>query len=169
MSRGCSISSKRANRQTDYVLFRRSVPYTCRKPKADFIHKTPYAAGRSIFTPRGLCMMCFSNWLPSLPEVLKGIMAENLDICNAAVSLLIKADALAARLSGRIRKRSLRRWATTDAGCHSTVTPPSPSRRRARWCRCQSVVRISCSHDKYLLDIGSCTNYVHACLDWDGV
>jgi hypothetical protein len=42
-------------------------------------------------------MMCFSNWLPSLPEVLKGIMAENLDIRNAAVSLLVKADPLAAR------------------------------------------------------------------------
>jgi len=40
-------------------------------------------------------MMCFSNWLPSLPEVLKGIMAENLDICNTAVSPLVKADALA--------------------------------------------------------------------------
>jgi len=32
----------------------------------------------------------------------KGAMAENLDILNAAVSLLIKAALLAARFSGRV-------------------------------------------------------------------
>lgn len=42
-------------------------------------------------------------------------MAENLDICNAAVSLLIKAALLAARFSGRVRKRSLKRLAGIDA------------------------------------------------------
>jgi len=52
-------------------------------------------------------------------------MAENLDIRNAAVSLLVKADPLAARFSGRVRKRSLKRLAAMDAGCHSTATPPS--------------------------------------------
>ena len=41
-------------------------------------------------------------------------MAENLDILNAAVSLLIKAALLAARFSGRVRKRSLKRLAAMD-------------------------------------------------------
>jgi hypothetical protein len=42
-------------------------------------------------------------------------MAENLDILNAAVSLLIRAALLAARFSGRVRKRSLKRLATMDS------------------------------------------------------
>jgi len=41
-------------------------------------------------------------------------MAENLDVLNTAVSLLIKAALLAARFSGRVRKRSLRRLAAVD-------------------------------------------------------
>jgi len=41
-------------------------------------------------------------------------MAENLDILNAAVSLLIRAALLAARFSGRIRQRSLKRLAAMD-------------------------------------------------------
>ena len=42
------------------------------------------------------------------------IMNKNLDIINFAVSLIIKAALIAARFSGRARKRSLRRLATTD-------------------------------------------------------
>jgi hypothetical protein len=42
-------------------------------------------------------------------------MAESLVILNAAVSLVIKAALLAARFSGRVRKRSLKRLATMDA------------------------------------------------------
>jgi transposase len=42
-------------------------------------------------------------------------MADNLDILNAAVSLLIKAARLAARFSGRLRQRSLKRLAAKDA------------------------------------------------------
>jgi len=41
-------------------------------------------------------------------------MAENLDILNTAVSLLIKAALLAARCSGRVRKRSLKLLAAED-------------------------------------------------------
>jgi hypothetical protein len=41
-------------------------------------------------------------------------MAENLDILNAAVSLLVRAGLLAARFSGQVRKRSLNRLATKD-------------------------------------------------------
>jgi len=41
-------------------------------------------------------------------------MAENLDILNAAVSLLVKAVLPAARFSGRVRKRSLKRLAAKD-------------------------------------------------------
>jgi transposase-like protein len=41
-------------------------------------------------------------------------MAENLDILNTAVSLLIRAALLAARFSGRARQRSLKRLAVTD-------------------------------------------------------
>ena len=41
-------------------------------------------------------------------------MAENLDILNAAVSLLIRAALLAARFSGRVRRRSLKRLAAMD-------------------------------------------------------
>ena len=41
-------------------------------------------------------------------------MAENLDALNAAVSLLIRAVLLAARFSGRVRRRSLKRLATMD-------------------------------------------------------
>jgi len=39
-------------------------------------------------------------------------MAENLDILNAAVSLLVRAALPAARFSGRDRRRSLKRLAT---------------------------------------------------------
>jgi hypothetical protein len=42
-------------------------------------------------------------------------MTENLHILNAAVSLLVKAALLAARFSGRVRKRSLKRLAAMDA------------------------------------------------------
>ncbi|HUV62873.1 MAG TPA: DDE-type integrase/transposase/recombinase [Sedimentisphaerales bacterium] len=41
-------------------------------------------------------------------------MAENLDILNAAVSLLVRAALLAARFSGRVRRRSLKRLAAMD-------------------------------------------------------
>jgi hypothetical protein len=41
-------------------------------------------------------------------------MAENLDILSTGVSLLVKAALLAARSSGRVRRRSLRRLATRD-------------------------------------------------------
>jgi transposase InsO family protein len=41
-------------------------------------------------------------------------MKKNLDITNSAVSLIIKAALIAARFSGRARKRSLRRLATMD-------------------------------------------------------
>jgi putative transposase len=42
-------------------------------------------------------------------------MAENLDVLDTAVSLLIRAVLLAARFSGRVRRRSLKRLATMDA------------------------------------------------------
>ena len=41
-------------------------------------------------------------------------MTTNPDIINAAVSLIIKAALLAARFSGRVRKRSLKRLASMD-------------------------------------------------------
>lgn len=41
-------------------------------------------------------------------------MAENLDVLNTAVSLLIRAVLLAARFSGRVRTRSLKRLAARD-------------------------------------------------------
>ncbi len=41
-------------------------------------------------------------------------MTKNIDIINAAVELIIKAAILAARFSGRIRKRSLKRLAEMD-------------------------------------------------------
>jgi transposase len=41
-------------------------------------------------------------------------MTKNLDIISAAVSLIIKAALLAARFSGRVRKRSLKRLAAMD-------------------------------------------------------
>ncbi len=42
-------------------------------------------------------------------------MTNNLDIVNAAVTLIIKAALLAARFSGRVRKRSLKRLSKMDA------------------------------------------------------
>ena len=42
-------------------------------------------------------------------------MAENLDVVNTTVSLLIRATLLAARFSGRVRRRSLKRLAAMDA------------------------------------------------------
>jgi len=42
------------------------------------------------------------------------VMTKNLDIINAAVSLIIKAALLAARFSGRVRKRSLKRLSAMD-------------------------------------------------------
>jgi hypothetical protein len=41
-------------------------------------------------------------------------MAENLDTLNTAVSLLIRAVLLAARFSGRVRRRSLERLTARD-------------------------------------------------------
>ena len=41
-------------------------------------------------------------------------MATNNEIVNAAVTLIAKAAILAARFSGRARKRSLKRLASTD-------------------------------------------------------
>jgi hypothetical protein len=42
-------------------------------------------------------------------------MAENLESFNAAVSLLIRAALLAARFSGRVHRRILKRLATRNA------------------------------------------------------
>jgi hypothetical protein len=42
-------------------------------------------------------------------------MADNIEILNAAVSLLVRAALLAARFSGRMRQRSLKRLAAKDA------------------------------------------------------
>jgi hypothetical protein len=42
-------------------------------------------------------------------------MNKNLDIITYAVSLIIKAVIMAARFSGRVRKRSLKRLAAMDA------------------------------------------------------
>jgi hypothetical protein len=42
-------------------------------------------------------------------------MAENLDILNTAVSLLVRAVLLAARFLGRVRRRSLKRLDSWDA------------------------------------------------------
>ena len=42
-------------------------------------------------------------------------MAENLEVLNVAVSLLIRATLFAAGFSGRVRRRSLRRLAAMDA------------------------------------------------------
>lgn len=41
-------------------------------------------------------------------------MTNNIDIINAAVALIIKAAILAARFSGKARKRSLKRLAILD-------------------------------------------------------
>ena len=41
-------------------------------------------------------------------------MTNNLEIINAAVELILKAAVLAARFSGRVRKRSLKRLASMD-------------------------------------------------------
>jgi len=41
-------------------------------------------------------------------------MAENLDVLNSTVSLFIRAVLLAARFSGRVRRRSLQRLAARD-------------------------------------------------------
>lgn len=50
-------------------------------------------------------------------------MTENLDILNTAVSLFIRAALLAARYSGRVRQRSLKRLATmeTDAKAKARI------------------------------------------------
>ncbi len=42
------------------------------------------------------------------------IMNKNLDIINLAVSIIIKAVVIAARFSGRVRKRSLKRLAAME-------------------------------------------------------
>ncbi|MFC1739783.1 hypothetical protein ACFL1G_12165 [Planctomycetota bacterium] len=42
-------------------------------------------------------------------------MTTNIEIVNAAVALIIKAAILAARFSGRARKRSLKRLSKMDA------------------------------------------------------
>jgi hypothetical protein len=55
------------------------------------------------------------DWAWIAPQNLrKGVMAENLDILNTAVSLLIRAALLAARFSGRVRQRYLNRLASRD-------------------------------------------------------
>ena len=49
------------------------------------------------------------------PNLGKGTIADNLEILNAAVSLLVRAALLAARFSGRVRQRSLKRLVAKDA------------------------------------------------------
>ncbi len=49
-------------------------------------------------------------------------MADNLDILNAAVSLLIKAAVLAPRFSGRVRQRYLKYSARRDVDAKATET-----------------------------------------------
>ncbi|MHC4228322.1 MAG: hypothetical protein ACYSW0_12930 [Planctomycetota bacterium] len=56
-------------------------------------------------------------------------MKKNLDITNFAVSLIIKAALIAARFSGRARKRSLRRLATMDNGWPAKNAGINPSKR----------------------------------------
>ena len=46
-------------------------------------------------------------------------MAEKLDILNTAISLLIRAALLAARFSGRIRQRYLKRLASRDVSANA--------------------------------------------------
>ena len=41
-------------------------------------------------------------------------MAENLDVLNTAVSLLVRAALLATRFSGRVRQRHLKHLASRD-------------------------------------------------------
>ena len=48
-------------------------------------------------------------------------MAENLEILNTAASLLIRAVLLAARFSGRVRRRSLERLAAMDIDAKAIV------------------------------------------------
>ena len=78
-------------------------------------------------------------------------MAENLDLLNGAVSLLIKAVLLAARFSGRVRKRSLERLAAMDTNAKATrrtFTPPftlvafGGSRRLTKGPRTSLVIQI---------------------------
>jgi len=56
----------------------------------------------------------------------RGIMTENLDLLNTAVSLLFRAVLLAARFSGRVRRRSLKRLAAMD-------TDAKAKERRGSW------------------------------------
>jgi hypothetical protein len=51
-------------------------------------------------------------------------VAENLDILDTAVSLLIRAVLLAARFSGRVRKRSLKRLAVMDTDAKASPKRP---------------------------------------------
>lgn len=55
-----------------------------------------------------------AGFLHLLEELKIDVMDKNLDIINAAVSLINKAALLAARFSGRVRKRSLKRLAAMD-------------------------------------------------------
>jgi len=72
-----------------------------------------------IYVPRLRPRILSSPWATMLLEsasvVLRSIggggMAENLNVVNTAVSLLIRATVLAARFSGRVRRRSLKRLA----------------------------------------------------------
>jgi len=73
-------------------------------------------------------------------------MAENLDILNAAVSLLIRAALLAARFSGRVRKRSLKRLAGEDVDAKPrrfsySKTESTSLKCRSRSCRNTSARR----------------------------
>ena len=57
-------------------------------------------------------------WIPIFHRFIKFqvlIMTNNVEIVSAAVSLIIKAALLAARFSGRARKRSLKRLSKMDA------------------------------------------------------
>jgi hypothetical protein len=63
---------------------------------------------RNYSMPSGLAWIALGN-------IERGIMAENLEFLNIAVSLLSRAALLAARLSGRVRQRSLKRLSAVDA------------------------------------------------------
>ena len=71
------------------------------------------------FLARHLTTFCYNLCLKLafyIPwrSIKTDIMNKNLDIINFAVSLIVKAVVIAARFSGRVRKRSLKRLAAME-------------------------------------------------------
>jgi len=117
------------------VLAVRALPPVPVKHQADHPQTPPYPrASQAVMCPRPRSEAILAPELTSalfLRSFGEGGMADNLDVLNAAISLLMRAALLAARLSGRTRQRYLKHLTSPPEGAlRPILAAPERSHRR---------------------------------------